>query len=124
MTQEELLKYPPHFRELIANFHKRRPKVEIKAAEVTPKLAAAARANPASVQMRVSAEAEDGTTVIERVRKPRVEVVEVDAEGRPKLARSYDPGTGEWGVVEYEGGYQRPGGAVSTYNLDGLKGAE
>jgi len=91
---------------------------------VSPKLLEAVKANPGSV--RVTAKAEDGTTVIERPRRSDVvEVLEADAQGRATRARSYDPTTGEHGTIEYEGGYRRPAGAVSNYNpLDGLKGGE
>jgi hypothetical protein len=99
---------------------KPKPKFEV---EVTPRMAEAAKANPASVQVRVSADAADGTTVIERVRRTElIEVLEVDREGRPSLARRIDCATGERSMVEFDQGYRQQPGAVSDYNpLDALK---
>ncbi len=63
------------------------------------------------------AQAEDGTTVIDRPRRTELlEVLEVDRDGRPALARRYDSGTGEWSVVDFDGGYRRAPGAVSDYD--------
>lgn len=89
---------------------------------VSEKVAAAAIANPDSV--RVSARADDDTVVIDRPRRTEViEVLEVDAEGRPALARRYDALTGEWGIVEFSRGYRGQGGAVSNYDpLSRLRG--
>jgi hypothetical protein len=91
---------------------------------VSEKLAAAAKANPESV--RVSATAEDETVVVDRPRRSEVlEVLEVDAEGRPARARRYDTLTGEWGMVDFNQGYRQPAGAVSNYDpLAQLRGDE
>jgi len=84
-------------------------------ATVSEKLAEAARVNPESV--RISATAEDRTIVVDRPRRTEVlEVLEVDGDGRPALARRYDVATGEWGIVEFNQGYRQPSGAVSDYN--------
>jgi hypothetical protein len=67
MTREEILKLRPDFAELIAKMPpmppkpKPKPEPEIRA-PLSGKIAEAAKANPASVQVRVSAVAEDGTT--------------------------------------------------------------
>ena len=97
---------------------KPKPKVQV-TAELSPKVAEAVKANPASLQVRLSAEA-DGTAVVERPRRVRVEVIEA-REGQAVLARQYDSQTNEWSTIEYEGGY-RKSGVVSDYNpLDALK---
>jgi hypothetical protein len=53
----------------------------------------------------------------------QVEVVEVDAQGRARLGRTYDPGAepeARNGVAQWEGGYRRRG-AVHEYDpLAGL----
>ena len=99
---------------------KPKPKVQV-TAEVSPKMAEAVKANPASLQVRVYADAADGTTIVERPRRMEaIEVLAVDEKGRPSLARRHDLVTNEWTTVEFEGGY-RKSGAVSDYNpLDGL----
>ena len=91
---------------------------------VSEKLAAAVKANPESV--RVSATAEDETVVVDRPRRSEVlEVLEVDAEGRPARARRYDALTAEWGIVDFNQGYRQPAGAVSNYDpLARLRGDE
>ena len=93
-------------------------------AVVSEKFAAAARANPDSV--RVSARSEDDTIVVDRPRRTEViEVLEVDTEGRPAVARRYDIATGQWGTVEFNQGYRAQPGAVSDYNpLSRLRGDE
>lgn len=51
---------------------RRVPKASVAAAvPVSPRLAAAARANPESVVVRVTARADDGTTVVDRPRRGR-----------------------------------------------------
>jgi hypothetical protein len=51
-----------------------------------------------------------------------IEVLEVDREGRPALARRIDCETDERSIVEYENGYRPQAAAVSDYNpLDALK---
>jgi uncharacterized membrane protein len=50
------------------------------------------------------------------------EVVEVNGEGQPKLARVRDRETNAVGVIEMVGGYRAPSGAVSAYDpMDALK---
>jgi len=103
-------------------------------APVSDKMAAAAKANPESV--RVSARADDGVTIIERPWEKRppsgMVVVQVDGNGRPALARSYNQETNSYGFVEFKGGYGPPtpntkaaemsGGARHEYNpLDALR---
>ena len=57
---------------------KPKPKVQV-TAEVSPKMAEAVKANPASLQVRVSADAADGTTIVERPRRTEaIEVLAVD----------------------------------------------
>jgi hypothetical protein len=99
-----------------------RPKLQV---TVTPKLVEAAKANPASVQVRVSANAPDGTTVIERARRTEmIEVVEV-RDAKPSLVRRLDLETGEWSSIEMAEGYRPKPGVVSEWNpLDGLRRPE
>ena len=63
--------------------------------------------------------------VVERVQvKEIVQVLEVDAQGRPKLARHVDCSTGEPGIVDYRDGYRQAPAALSDYNpMDGLQRA-
>jgi hypothetical protein len=82
-----------------------KPKLETR---VSARMAEAVRANPAS--LRLSAKAVDGTTIIDRPRRTEViEVLEVDAQGRPSLARRIDCTTGDHSLVEFESGYRRSG---------------
>ncbi len=99
---------------------KPKPKVQV-TTEVSAKVAEAIKANPATLQVRVSAGAQDGTTVIERPR--RIEVVEVtavDGEGRPSLGRRHDLATNEWTTVEFDQGYRRTGVQCDYNPPDGL----
>ena len=72
MTREEILRQ--RLPELIATMppmpplRKPKPAPEVRA-PLVGKIAEAAKANPASVEVRVSARAEDGTTVIDRPRQ-------------------------------------------------------
>ena len=67
--------------------------------------------------VRVSAKAADDTIVVDRPRRTELlEVLEVDAEGRPSLVRRVDCATGEVGMLEFAGGYRQPAGAVSAYD--------
>ena len=122
MTREEILRLRPHFAELIANPPpmppKRKPKPDPELRmPLNGKIAEAAKANPASVEVRVSADAADGTTVIHRRRPTEIiQPLEVDAEGRVSLARRIDCETGEQSVVEMVGGYRPQTGAVSDYS--------
>jgi len=123
---EELCRQRPWYRDLLKNMPPitRKPKSKLAVlAPVSDKLGAAVKANPES--LRLSAKADDGTTIIERPdqRRPlsRVEVIEVDANGRPLLVQTYDPTTNTAGLVKYEQGYERVG-AKHEYNpLDALK---
>ncbi len=88
---------------------------------VSQETAERVRARPESV--RISTVREDAIPVVERVRvREIVQVLEVDAQGRPKLARHIDCSTGEPGIVEYRDGYRQGPGVVSDYNpMDGLR---
>jgi hypothetical protein len=96
-----------------------KPKV---VATVSPKMAEAIKANPTS--LRVSAKGADETVVVDRPRRTEVmEVVEVDAGGRPARVRRFDCASGETSVLEYVGGYRQPPGAVHVYDpFAALKG--
>jgi hypothetical protein len=84
-------------------------------AEVSEKVAAAARANPESV--RVSAKAVDETIVVERARRSEViDVLEVDAQGRPSVAWRTDLETGQRSIMQFAEGYRAPSGAVHQYD--------
>jgi hypothetical protein len=76
-------------------------------------------------------------TIIERPWEKRppstTVVIEVDGQGRPKLAYGFDRETQSYGTVQYEGGYGPPtpntkaaemrAGAKHEYNpLDALRG--
>jgi hypothetical protein len=84
-------------------------------AEVSEKVAAAARANPESV--RVSAKAVDETIIVERARRSEVlDVLEVDAQGRPSVAWRTDLETGQRSIMQFAEGYRAPSGAVHQYD--------
>lgn len=87
---------------------------------VSQETAERVRRRPESV--RLSTVREDAIPVVERVQvKEIVQVLEVDAQGRPKLARVVDCSTGQAGFVDYCDGY-RQAGALSDYNpLDVLR---
>ena len=88
-------------------------------AEVSEKVAAAARANPDSV--RVAAKAADDTVVVERAKRTEVlDVLEVDAQGRPSVAWRTDVETGQRSIMQFAEGYRAPSGAVHAY--DPMKG--
>jgi hypothetical protein len=110
MTHEEYEKLEREFEEMMATplpKVKPKPKPEMHA-PITPRVAEAVRANPQS--LRIVAEAADGTVVIERPRPlERLEVVEVDTEGRPRRAQRYDCLTGQWSELDFVGGYRRSG---------------
>jgi hypothetical protein len=93
----------------------RKPEVTL---EVSPKLADTIVANPKGVRVAVSGE----VTVVERARPIEiVEVVRVDAGGRPSLIRRVDCTTGHASMIEMNEGY-RAGGAKHEYNpLDALR---
>jgi hypothetical protein len=90
---------------------------------VSPRIAEAVATNPGSV--RVSAKA-DEALLMERARPTEIiEVLEVDAGGRPKLMRRIDCATGEAGFVECQVGYRPPPGARHEYDpLAALKGRD
>lgn len=90
-------------------------------AEVSEKVAAAARANPDSV--RVAARATDDTVVVERAKRREVmDVLEVDAQGRPAVARRIDVETGQPSIVQFVEGYRAPSGVIHQYDpLAGLR---
>ena len=92
-------------------------------AAIPPKMADAIKANPTS--LRLSVRAEDETVVVDRPRRTEVmEVLEVDAQGRPSRAR-FECATGERSVLDYVEGYRQAPGAISTYDpLAALKGSE
>jgi hypothetical protein len=93
-------------------------------ASVSPKMAAAIKANPESLCL--NAKDADGP-VIDRPR--RTEIIEVmdepTVDGRLRRAWRTDCATGERSVVEFAGGYRVPSGAKHVYNpLDALKEKE
>ena len=97
------------------------------ASQPKERLAEAVKSNPQS--LRVSAQAGNGVTIIERpdLRRPQstVVVIEVDAEGRPRLVKQLNPETNTVGVVEYKGGYglptpKKPGELSEHERLSGL----
>jgi hypothetical protein len=98
----------------------RKPKSTV-VAEVSEKVAAAARANPDSV--RVAARAADDTVVVERAKRSEViEVLEVDAQGRPAIVRRVDVETGQSSIVQFVEGYRQPSAVVHAYDpLAGLR---
>jgi hypothetical protein len=91
-------------------------------ATIPPKIADAIKANPTS--LRLSVRAEDETVVVDRPRRTEVmEVLAVDAQGRPSRVARFECATGERSVLEYSNGYRQPSGAVHQYDpLAALKG--
>lgn len=117
MTREEYAKLEKEFEQLMATpIPRAKPKPPPKVvAAVSDRMNAAVKANPESV--RVVAKTDDGVTLVERPRVlERLEVTEVDAKGRPKLARCYDVATNSWGMVEFKDGYRQPNAAVHEYD--------
>jgi len=114
---EELFKANPKIREIYDRLPDKLPRLKTKVVtELEGKIASAARANPESVKVRVTATDEDNVTVVDRPRAvERIEVVAVDGNGRAVRANRYDVGTGEWGMVEFEDGY-RKSGVESSYD--------
>jgi hypothetical protein len=90
-------------------------------ATVSPKMAEAIKHDPTS--LRISARAADETTVVDRPRRTEVlEVVEVDAQGRPSRVTRFECATGERSVLEYSEGYRQPNVVTHVYDpLDALK---
>jgi hypothetical protein len=101
---------------------KSKPKPAVMPTVVSEKLAAAAKANPDSVSVRVSARDERGVVVVDPPRpgvvmpQPKAVVHEVDAAGRPSVVSRFNEGTREWDCVEYVDGYAPKPGAVSNYD--------
>src|SRR5439155_4000510 len=117
---EERMKVDPILREFYPKLPplRAKPKTEVRT-QLEGKIAEAAQANPDSVRVRVTARGPDETVVIDRPRSGLVEVIEVDALGRPKLTRKfnpetqeYDPETGKWtrrwDLIEHNAGYSPP----------------
>jgi hypothetical protein len=108
----------------LAEIRKRRKAREAAAAEaakpkivatVSPKMAEAIKAHPES--LRLSVNVADEPAVIDRPRRTEVlEVLEVDANGRPSRVARFECATGQTSVLEYAGGYRQPSGAVSNYD--------
>jgi hypothetical protein len=73
----------------------------------------------------MSADAPDGTTVIDRGSRSKVvDVIAVDAQARPAVGITRDPNpeTNERETVYFVQGYQPKAGVVSNYNpLDALR---
>jgi hypothetical protein len=84
-------------------------------ASVSPKMAAAIKANPAS--LRLNAKDADGP-VIDRPR--RTEIIEVmdepTVDGKLRRAWRTDCATGERTVVEFQGGYRQPNIVKHVYD--------
>jgi len=109
-----------------AQEHERKLEAERLAAEaakpkraliVSEKFAEAAKAYPEDV--RLSARTSNDEFMIERPRRTEIiDVLEVDAEGRPAVGRRHDLLTGEKGVVGMTNGYYGAGksGAVHEYD--------
>jgi hypothetical protein len=91
-------------------------------ATVSEKMAEAIKHDPTS--LRLSAKGVDDTVVVDRPRRTEMlEVVAVDAQGRPSRVARVDCASGERSVLEYVEGYRQPNTVVSTYDpLAALKG--
>src|SRR5271169_2869523 len=82
---------------------KPKPKPALMPVEVSARVAEAARANPESVRVRVSAQDAQGVVVVDPPRpatvaaQPKAVVHEVDAKGRPSVVSHFDEATREWG---------------------------
>lgn len=96
-----------------------KPKV---VATVSAEMAEAIKTNPTS--LRLSVNRPDEIPVVDRPRRTEVlEVLEVDAQGRPSRVARFECATGERSVLEYVEGYRQPNIVASIYDpLDGLKG--
>jgi hypothetical protein len=103
-AEELLRRNPPPFKV------KPKPKLEINVGDLSPRITDALRKQPGSVEVRVTARADEDVVVVDRPRRTEIlDVIEVDREGRPAVARRYDCTTGHWGTVEFEGGYRKSG---------------
>jgi hypothetical protein len=129
MTREEILKLRPEFAELIAHRPPLKPKKPAPSAVVPlgEKVAEVAKANPAGLEVRVTARSGDGTTYIDPPKRPTeiIQPLEVDEAGRVARARRIDCTTAEASVLEYQGGYRQAPGAQHEYDpMAGLRRAE
>lgn len=91
------------------------------------KLAEVAKANPAGLEVRVTARSGDGVTYVDPPKRPTeiIQPLEVDDAGRVARARRIDCATGEVSLLEYQGGYRQPLGAQHEYDpMAGLRRAE
>ena len=101
------------------------------------KVAEVAKANPAGLEVRVTARSGDGTTYVDPPKRPteiiqprrvglrHVCELEVDEAGRVARARRIDCTTGAASIVEYHGGYRQAPGAQHEYDpMAGLRRAE
>jgi hypothetical protein len=124
MTRDEYAEKLARYEQLMATpLPKAKPKPRpALSLEVSERTAANVRARPEAV--RVVTTGEDNATFIDRPRRTELlEVLEVDGQGRPAIARRYDALTGERGIVEFAGGYRRPGDVQHEYDpLAGLSG--
>ena len=127
---EAVLRERPDLREYLEKnpfpkWSKPKPKPQIMGEPVNPQTIANAAARPDKV--RIVTETDAGVPMIDRLRRTEVvrDVLEVDAQGRPKLVETYDPETNSRGTAEFNQGYSPKGGVVHSYNpLDALKEPE
>ena len=98
MTREEILKLRPDFAELIARRPPLKPKKPAPSVGVPlgEKVAEVAKANPAGLEVRVTARSGDGTTYVDPPKRPTeiIQPLEVDEAGRVARARWIDCTTG------------------------------
>jgi hypothetical protein len=116
MTHEEkMAELDRRWEELVRTGPVPKPKPVEVVTTVSPKMAQAIKANPES--LRLHARAEDETFVVDRPRRTEVmEVLEVDAWGRPAKVRRFDCASGETSVLDYVDGYRQPSGAAHVYD--------
>ena len=85
-------------------------------ASVSPKMAEAIKANPAS--LRLNAKGADEVTVVDRPR--RTEIIEVmdepTVDGKLRRAWRTDCATGERSVIEFADGYRQPNVVTHIYD--------
>lgn len=123
MTRDEYAKLEKEFEQLMATpIPRAKPKPAPKVvAAVSDRMNAAIKARPENV--RVVAKTDEGVTLVERPRVlERLEVIEVDQNGRPKVARCYDVATNSYGTLEFKDGYRQQPNGVHEYDpLSALK---
>jgi hypothetical protein len=123
---EEQIKKDPWLWEMYKKLPPRKPRPKTAVVtELEGKIAEAARANPESVQVRVTArDPVEKVVVVDRPRRGTVvNVTAVDGNGRPKAGIAYDRGTWQSGGVEFKDGYAQKACAQHEYNpLDAPKG--